>query len=58
MTGQYDSFTIVEAPDDMAVTARALSFGKLGNVRNPNPTRFLSSRNEINYPQNGVDQTH
>jgi uncharacterized protein with GYD domain len=31
--GQYDVVTIVEAPDDMTVTALALSVGTLGNVR-------------------------
>ena len=31
--GQYDVAAILEAPDDAAVTALALSVGKLGNVR-------------------------
>jgi uncharacterized protein with GYD domain len=31
--GQYDVVTIVEAPDDVAMTALGLSAGKLGNVR-------------------------
>jgi uncharacterized protein with GYD domain len=31
--GQYDVVTIVEAPDDAAVTAFGLSAGSLGNVR-------------------------
>jgi uncharacterized protein with GYD domain len=31
--GQYDIATIVEAPDDAAVTALLLSVGALGNVR-------------------------
>jgi uncharacterized protein with GYD domain len=31
--GQYDVVTIVEAPDDAAVTAMLLSTGALGNVR-------------------------
>jgi uncharacterized protein with GYD domain len=31
--GQYDAVTIVEAPDDMAATALALSVGALGNIR-------------------------
>jgi uncharacterized protein with GYD domain len=31
--GPYDAAAILEAPDDAAVTAFALSVGKLGNVR-------------------------
>ena len=31
--GQYDIVTIVEAPDDVSMTALGLSTGKLGNVR-------------------------
>jgi uncharacterized protein with GYD domain len=31
--GQYDIMTIVEAPDEEAVTALGLSVGSLGNVR-------------------------
>ncbi len=31
--GQYDIVTILEAPDDLAVTSLALSVGALGNVR-------------------------
>jgi uncharacterized protein with GYD domain len=31
--GQYDVVAIVEAPDDVSMTALGLSTGKLGNVR-------------------------
>jgi uncharacterized protein with GYD domain len=31
--GQYDIVTILEAPDDLAVTSLALSVGALGNIR-------------------------
>ena len=31
--GQYDLVTILEAPDDLAVTSLALSVGALGNIR-------------------------
>ncbi len=31
--GQYDVVTILEAPDDLAVTSLALSLGALGNIR-------------------------
>ena len=31
--GSYDVVTVVEAPDDIAVTALGLSLGALGNVR-------------------------
>ncbi|HEY0440914.1 MAG TPA: GYD domain-containing protein [Xanthobacteraceae bacterium] len=31
--GQYDIVGIIEAPDDIAVTALGLSIGALGNVR-------------------------
>lgn len=31
--GQYDIVTILESPDDLAVTSLALSVGALGNVR-------------------------
>jgi uncharacterized protein with GYD domain len=31
--GRYDVATILEAPDDAAVTALGLSIGALGNVR-------------------------
>ena len=31
--GQYDVVTIVEAPDDVTMTALGLATGKLGNVR-------------------------
>jgi uncharacterized protein with GYD domain len=31
--GQYDVVTLLEAPDDLAVTSLALSIGALGNVR-------------------------
>ena len=31
--GQYDVVTIVEAPDDLAITSLALSVGTLGNIR-------------------------
>jgi uncharacterized protein with GYD domain len=31
--GQYDIVTILEAPDDLAVTSLGLSLGALGNIR-------------------------
>lgn len=31
--GQYDIVSILEAPDDLAVTSLALSVGALGNIR-------------------------
>jgi uncharacterized protein with GYD domain len=31
--GQYDAVMILDAPDDAAVTALAMSVGKLGNIR-------------------------
>lgn len=31
--GQYDVVTILEAPDDMSITALGLSIGALGNIR-------------------------
>jgi uncharacterized protein with GYD domain len=31
--GQYDIVTILEAPDDLAVTSLGLSVGALGNIR-------------------------
>ena len=31
--GQYDVVAIVEAPDDVSMTAAGLGLGKLGNVR-------------------------
>jgi uncharacterized protein with GYD domain len=31
--GQYDIVAVLEAPDDVAITAFGLSVGKLGNVR-------------------------
>jgi uncharacterized protein with GYD domain len=31
--GQYDVVAIVEAPDDVSMTALGLGTGKLGNVR-------------------------
>ncbi len=31
--GQYDVVTILEAPDDLAVTSLGLSVGALGNIR-------------------------
>jgi uncharacterized protein with GYD domain len=31
--GQYDIVAVVEAPDDVSMTALGLSTGKLGNVR-------------------------
>jgi uncharacterized protein with GYD domain len=31
--GQYDTVTIVDAPDEMALTALGLAFGKAGNHR-------------------------
>jgi uncharacterized protein with GYD domain len=31
--GQYDVVTILEAPDDLAVTSLGLSLGALGNIR-------------------------
>jgi len=31
--GQYDVVTILEAPDDLTVTALSLSLGALGNIR-------------------------
>ena|SRR5271155_4857254 len=31
--GQYDVVTILEAPDDLAVTSLSLSLGALGNIR-------------------------
>jgi uncharacterized protein with GYD domain len=33
MLGQYDVVTIVEAPDDVTMTALGLATSKLGNVR-------------------------
>jgi uncharacterized protein with GYD domain len=40
--GQFDVFTVWEAPDDATMTAMALSVGKLGNVR----TQVLPAFNE------------
>ena len=40
--GQYDVLTIWDAPDDAAMTAIALSVGKMGNVR----TQILPAFNE------------
>jgi uncharacterized protein with GYD domain len=31
--GQYDFIAVIDAPDDVAITALGLSIGKLGNVR-------------------------
>ena len=31
--GEYDIVSVVEAPDDMSITALGLSSGALGNVR-------------------------
>lgn len=43
--GQYDVVTILEAPDDLAVTSLALSVGALGNVRTQ--TLRLFSANDM-----------
>ena len=41
--GQYDIVTILEAPDDLAVTSLALSVGALGNVRTQTLRLFSSA---------------
>jgi uncharacterized protein with GYD domain len=41
--GQYDIVAIVEAPDDVSVTALGLSTGKLGNVRTQTLRAFSAS---------------
>ena len=43
--GQYDVMTVLDAPDDEAVTALGLSIGALGNVRTQ--TLRALSENEI-----------
>ena len=40
--GQYDIATIVEAPDDTALTAFLLSVGALGNVRTHSMRAFVA----------------
>lgn len=41
--GQYDIVTIVDAPDDAAVTALLLSVGGLGNVRTQSMRAFTAT---------------
>lgn len=41
--GQYDIVTILESPDDLAVTSLALSAGALGNVRTQTLRLFSSA---------------
>ena len=41
--GNYDIATIVEAPDDAALTALLLSVGRLGNVRTHTLRAFSAS---------------
>ncbi len=53
--GQYDVVTIVDAPDDVTVTALALSVGALGNVRTQT-AGFFGGGYERGYRQNGVDR--
>jgi uncharacterized protein with GYD domain len=41
--GQYDAVTILEAPDEAAATALALSIGKLGNIRSNTLRAFTAA---------------
>ena len=41
--GQYDSVTILDAPDDASVTALLMSAGKLGNVRTQTLRAFTAA---------------
>lgn len=41
--GQYDITAIVEAPDDMTVTALSLAVGMLGNVRTQTMRAFSAA---------------
>jgi len=41
--GQYDIVAIIEAPDDISVTALGLSAGTLGNVRTQTLRAFTSA---------------
>ena len=40
--GQYDIVTILEAPDDLAVTSLGLSVGALGNIRTQTMRAFTA----------------
>src|SRR6266496_501490 len=41
--GQYDIVAVVEAPDDVTMTALGLSTGKLGNVRTQTLRAFAAA---------------
>ena len=41
--GQYDSVTILDAPDDASATALLMSLGKLGNVRTQTLRAFTAA---------------
>ena len=41
--GQYDIVAILEAPDDVSITALGLSLGSLGNVRTQTLRAFSSA---------------
>ena len=44
--GQYDAVTILDAPDDAAATALAMSVGKLGNIRTNTLRAFTAAELE------------
>jgi uncharacterized protein with GYD domain len=46
LQGQYDFLTIIEAPDDAAASALALSVAKLGNIRGQTLRAFTAAEME------------
>ena len=52
--GQYDVGAIVEAPDEMTMTALGLSLGALGNVRTQTLRAFSESGDTDYSPQEGL----
>jgi uncharacterized protein with GYD domain len=44
--GQHDIVTIVDAPDDMAITAAGLQLGMLGNIRTQTLRAFPATEME------------
>ena len=44
--GQYDVVIMVDAPDEMTMTALSMSLGALGQCPDANPPRILGSRDK------------
>jgi uncharacterized protein with GYD domain len=53
--GEYDIVAVVEAPDDVSITALGLSSGALGNISHTDPASVYAGRHEDDPWQDGQE---